>query len=142
MASDLVHERENAISDEYGCFGDPQELFEYIIAKNKNASPLEKEFKREEFLVKGCVSSLWLAPSFRDGRCFFKTDADSIITRGISALVCQLYSGLTPDEILSIDENFFSTIGLSDHLSLNRRNGLTQLIAKIRAFAQAVESGK
>ena len=102
-----IDDRKNAVREEYGYFGTPQELFEYIIAKNKAAPPLEKEFKSDDYLVRGCVSSLWLVPSFSEGKCRFKSDADSVITRGIASLVCSVYDGLTPAEVLSLDPAFF-----------------------------------
>lgn len=136
----IIDDRKNAVREEYGYFGSPQELFEYIIMKNKSATPLEKQFKTEEYLVKGCVSSLWLVPSFEDGKCRFKSDADSIITRGIAALVCSLYDGLTPDEVLAFDPSFLEELGISAHLTPNRRNGLSQLCKKITAFAESKKS--
>ena len=136
----IIDDRKNAVREEYGYFGSPQELFEYIIMKNKSAAPLEKEFKTDEYLVKGCVSSLWLVPSFADGKCRFKSDADSIITRGIAALVCSLYDGLTPDEVLGFDPSFLEELGISAHLTPNRRNGLSQLCKKIAAFAESKKS--
>ncbi len=136
----IIDDRKNAVREEYGYFGSPQELFEYIIMKNKSAAPLEKQFKTEEYLVKGCVSSLWLVPSFEDGKCRFKSDADSIITRGIAALVCSLYDGLTPDEVLAFDPSFLEELGISAHLTPNRRNGLSQLCKKITAFAESKKS--
>ncbi len=130
-----IDDRKNAVREEYGYFGTPQELFEYIIAKNKAAPPLEKEFKSDDYLVRGCVSSLWLVPSFSEGKCRFKSDADSVITRGIASLVCSVYDGLTPAEVLSLDPAFFDEIGISPHLTPNRRNGLSQLCKRISDFA-------
>lgn len=139
--NNTIDERKNAVREEYGCFDDPQELFEYIIAKNKSAKNLDDEFKREEFLVKGCVSSLWLVPSFDkdENKCHFKSDADSIITRGVAALVCELYDGLSPEEVLSLDPKFLEEVGISAHLSPNRRNGLSQLCKRIHDFAAAAK---
>ncbi len=131
-----IDDRKDALRQEYSIFPDPQELFEYIIEKNKTAPALPKELKREEFLVKGCVSSLWLIPSLSEGKCRFKSDADSLITRGVAALVCSLYDGLTPQEVLSVDPAFFDELGISSNLSPNRRNGLSQLCSKIRAYAE------
>lgn len=131
-----IERRRTTLEEEYGYFGDPQELFEYIIAKNKAAPPLPPELKRDEFLVKGCVSSLWLAPSFRDGKCFFQSDADSIVTRGVAEIVCGMYSGLTPDEVLSFDCSALDELGISSQLSPNRRNGLSQLCKRIADFAK------
>ncbi len=132
---DEIEARKNAVRDEYGFFGSPQELFEYIILKNKVAAPLEAKYKTEENLVKGCVSSLWLVEEFVDGKCHFKSDADSIITRGISALVCSLYDGLSPEEVLQLDPVFLEELGISAHLTPNRRNGLSQLCKRISDFA-------
>ncbi len=132
---DEIETRKNAVRDEYGFFGSPQELFEYIILKNKTAAPLEAEYKTEENLVKGCVSSLWLVEEFVDGKCRFKSDADSIITRGIAALVCSLYDGLSPEEVLQLDPVFLEELGISAHLTPNRRNGLSQLCKRISDFA-------
>ena len=133
----IIDDRKNAIRDEYSFFGSPQELFEYIILKNKNALPLEKELKTEENLVKGCVSSLWLIADFADGKCHFKSDADSVITRGIAELVCSMYDGLTPQEVLDFDPAFLEELGISAHLTPNRRNGLSQLCKRIAEFAQS-----
>ncbi len=132
----VIEERQDALRREYCVFPDAQELFEYIIEKNKAVPPLPEELKRDEFLVKGCVSSLWLVPGFADGKCSFKSDADSLITRGVAALVCSLYDGLTPREVLAVDPSFFDAIGVSSNLSPNRRNGLGQLCSRIRSFAE------
>ena len=133
----IIDDRKNAVREEYGYFGTPQELFEYIVLKNKSATPLDKELKIDEFLVKGCVSSLWLVPSFSDGKCYFKSDADSLITRAVASLVCSLYSGLTPAEVARLDPACLAEVNISTHLSPNRRNGLSQLCAKIEAFAKS-----
>ena len=95
--------------------------------------------KKEEYLVKGCVSSLWLVPSYdaATGVCNFKSDADSIITRGIASLVCELYSGLSPKEVLELDPAIFDELKIGTQLSPNRRNGLGQLCAKIAEFAKS-----
>ena len=132
----IIDDRKNAVREEYGYFGTPQELFEYIVLKNKSATPLDKELKIDEFLVKGCVSSLWLVPTFSDGKCHFKSDADSVITRGIASLVCSMFDGLTPEEVLQFDPSFLEELGITAHLTPNRRNGLSQLCKKIAEFAE------
>ncbi len=132
----LVEDRKNQLREEFGFFESPEERFEYIISNTKNKSGLADEFKTETYLVKGCVSNLWLVPSFEDGKCTFKTDADSIITKGIASLVSEMYSGLTPQEILDFDCAFLSEIGIEQYLSPNRRNGLSKLCEKITDFAK------
>ncbi|MBE6413352.1 MAG: SufE family protein [Verrucomicrobiaceae bacterium] len=132
----LIEQRKQQLRDEYGIFPDPQELFEYLIEKNKKANPLPNEFKTDEYIVKGCVSSLWLVPSFKEGKCYYKSDADSLITRAVASVVCELYSGLTPQEVEMLDPAFLAEVNISTHLSPNRRNGLSQLCAKIKDFAK------
>ena len=126
----IIDDRKNAVREEYGYFGTPQELFEYIVLKNKSATPLDRELKIDEFLVKGFV------PTFADGKCHFKSDADSVITRGIASLVCSMYDGLTPEEVLQFDPSFLEELGITAHLTPNRRNGLSQLCKKIAEFAE------
>ena len=133
-----LEERKQKLREEYGWFSDPQELFEYIIGQSKILEPLDKSLKIDEFIVKGCVSSLWLVPSFDKDKniCSFRSDADSLVTRGVAAIVCKLCSGLPPDEILSLDPSFMDELGIASQLSPNRRNGLGALLSKIREFAQ------
>lgn len=133
----LIEEKKRALAEEFGVFPDPQELFEYLIEKNKGAAPLPDEFKTDAYIVKGCVSSLWLKPSMENGKCVFKSDADSVITRAVADIVCGLYSGLEPKEVLELDPACLAEVGISTHLSPNRRNGLSQLCAKIAGFAKS-----
>ncbi|MDX8415665.1 SufE family protein [Intestinicryptomonas porci] len=133
----IVEQRKDELREEFGFFESPEERFEYIISKTKNKEGLAEEFKSEKYLVRGCVSNLWLVPSFEEGKCAFKTDADSIITKGIASLVSEMYSGLSPQEILDFDCAFLSEIGIEQYLSPNRRNGLSKLCEKITDFAKS-----
>jgi cysteine desulfuration protein SufE len=122
-------------------FGDHHERFQYIIDRAKTAPGLGADLKLDAFLIEGCTSNLWLVPSLEGGTCRFRCDADSLITKGIAALVCELYDGATPQEVASTDANFLAEVGVTQHLSPNRRNGLTNLVAKIRAFGAAAAHG-
>ena len=133
----IFEQRKDELREEFGFFESPEERFEYIISKTKNKEGLAEEFKSEKYLVRGCVSNLWLVPSFEEGKCAFKTDADSIITKGIASLVSEMYSGLSPQEILDFDCAFLSEIGIEQYLSPNRRNGLSKLCEKITDFAKS-----
>ena len=133
----IVEKRKDELREEFGFFESPEERFEYIISKTKNSAGLPDEFKNDKYLVRGCVSNLWLAPSFEGGKCVFKTDADSIITKGIASLVSEMYSGLSPREVLDFDCEFLSEIGIAQYLSPNRRNGLSKLCEKISDFAKS-----
>ncbi|NBV79862.1 MAG: SufE family protein [Verrucomicrobia bacterium] len=118
-------------------FGDHHERFQYIIDRAKSAPNLEAALKLDAFLIEGCTSNLWLVPSVDQGVCRFRCDADSLITKGIASLVCELYDGASPQEVAATDANFLAEVGITQHLSPNRRNGLTNLVGKIRAFGQA-----
>jgi len=130
-------EKRAQLTAELEPFGDHHERFQYIIDRAKTAPGLEAALKLDAFLVEGCTSNLWLVPSIEDGRCRFRCDADSLITKGIASLVCELYDGATPQEVASSDADFLAEVGVTQHLSPNRRNGLTNLVGKIRAFGAA-----
>ncbi len=133
----LIEDKKNALREEFEIFENPQDRFEYIISKSKNAKPLADEFKTDENLVRGCTSSLWLVSEILDGKCVFKADADSVITKGIANLVSEMYSGLSPKEVLDFDCAFLEEIGIAQYLSPNRRNGLSKLCEKISDFAKS-----
>lgn len=118
-------------------FADHHERFQYVIDRAKSTPVLPADLKLDAFLIEGCTSQLWLVPSLKDGACHFRCDADSLITKGVASLVCELYDGATPQEVADTDADFLATVGITQHLSPNRRNGLTNLVAKIRAFGRA-----
>ncbi len=129
-------EKRQTLLDELSPFDDPHERFQYIIDRAKTAPGLTDEYKKQVFLIEGCTSNLWLYPEFNDGVCRFSSDADSVITKGIALLVCEFYDGATPAEILATNAEFLSEVGITQHLSPNRRNGLSNLVAKIQGFAK------
>lgn len=133
---DLTARRARLIA-ELEPFGDHHERFQYVIDRAKATPALPAELKLEAFLVEGCTSNLWLIPSLEAGRCRFRCDADSLITKGVAALVCEFYDGAAPDEVAATDADFLAAVGITQHLSPNRRNGLSNLVGKIRAFGRA-----
>lgn len=114
-----------------------QDRFVYVVDSAKKQTPLPAECKTDDFRVEGCLSNLWFVPEFRDGKCFFRTDGDSQVVKAIAGLLSELYSGHPPEEILRMDPSFLGQVGITQHLSPNRRNGLSRLWAKIRDFAVA-----
>ena len=134
-------DRRAALIAELEPFGDHHERFQYVIDRAKSAPSLPPDLKLDAFLIEGCTSNLWLVPSLEHGRCRFRCDADSLITKGIAALVCELYDGGTPAEVAATDADFLGAVGITQHLSPNRRNGLTNLVGKIRAFGRAAVVG-
>jgi cysteine desulfuration protein SufE len=118
-------------------FADHHERFQYVIDRAKSAPALAAGLKLDTFLIEGCTSNLWLVPSLEAGACRFRCDADSLITKGVASLVCEFYDGASPQEVAATDADFLSAVGITQHLSPNRRNGLTNLVGRIRAFARA-----
>ena len=110
--------------------------FARIVEEGKRRPPLEPALRVDRYKVDGCLSNLWFIPEFRDGKCYFILDADSLIVKSIAGLLCDLYSGFSPEEILSLDPGFLAVVGITQHLSPNRRNSLSRIWEKIRGFAE------
>ena len=117
-------------------FEDHFERFAYIIDRTKSHPPLGDEYKIDMFLIKGCISRLWVFPRFEDGKCYFQADSDAAITKGTATILCELYSNESPEDIISLEPDFLAEVGITQHLSTNRRNGLTSVRQKIKAFAE------
>lgn len=132
----LVERRAQLVA-ELEPFADHHERFQYVIDRAKSAPPLPAALKLDAFLIEGCTSNLWLVPALEGGACRFRCDADSLITKGVAALVCEFYDGATPAEVAATDADFLAAVGITQHLSPNRRNGLSNLVGKIRAFGRA-----
>ena len=130
-----IEEKRDQLVEELMPFEDPLERFAYVIDRAKDAPVLEEEYKIETFLIKGCISQLWVFPKFEEGKCFFQADSDASITKGTATLLCELYSGETPQDIIQMEPDFLSEVGITQHLSPNRRNGLTGVREKIKSYA-------
>jgi len=128
-------EKKSDLIDDLSLLPSAQDRLMYVVDRAKKTPPLPPELRTPETRVEGCLSNLWFIPEFRDGKCYFQVDADSHIVRGIAIVLAEFYSGHTPAEILQNDPAFLSTVGITQHLSPNRRNGLSRLWDKIRTFA-------
>lgn len=131
-----IEEKRDQIVDELAPFEDHFERFAYVIDRAKGNPPLDESYKIDAFLIEGCLSRLWVCPSFEDGKCYFKTDSDAAITKGTSTLICELYSGEPPEAVIGLEPDFLAEVGITQHLSPNRRNGLTNVRGKIKAYAE------
>ena len=131
-----IEAKRDQIVEELMPFDDHYERFAYIIDRAKSHPPLDEAYKIDTFLIEGCLSQLWIFPEFKDGRCYFHTDSDAAITKGTAALLCELYSGETPEDIIRLEPDFLADVGITQHLSPNRRNGLANVRAKIKAYAE------
>ena len=128
-------EAENAIIEEFSMYEEWLDKYEYIIELGKSLKDYPEQEKTDDKLIKGCQSRVWLTHKVEDGRVVFNADSDAIITKGIISLLIGLYSGRTPQEILSSDFSVVEKIGLKENLSPTRANGLVSMIAKIREVA-------
>lgn len=126
---------ENEIVDEFSIFDDWLDKYEYIIELGKSLKEYPEDRKTDDKLVKGCQSRVWIDFNVEDGKIFFNADSDAIITKGIISLLVRIYSGRTPQEILSSDFSVVEKIGLKENLSPTRANGLVSMIQMIRDIA-------
>lgn len=114
--------------------------YEYIIQLGKELPLIDPQYKKEENLIKGCQSRVWLHVDFHDGKLFFTADSDAVITKGLVSLLIKVISGHTPKEIIDANITFIETIGLSSHLSPTRSNGLLSMLKQIKIYAVAYQA--
>jgi cysteine desulfuration protein SufE len=130
-----IAEKEEEIIKEFTLFDDWMDKYNYIIDLGKSLPMIDEKFKTESNLIKGCQSRVWLSAEF-DGKIItFTGDSDAVITKGIANLLVRTLSGHTPDEILEADMGFVDTIGLKEHLSPTRSNGLVSMIKQMKLYA-------
>jgi len=133
-----IEEIENEIVEEFELFGDDWEgKYEHLIDLGKHLPLIDKQFKTDERLMKGCQSKVWLRSELKDEKIFFTGDSDAIITKGIVALMIRIISGHTADEIINAQLKFINKIGLLEHLSPTRSNGLVSMIKQMKLDALA-----
>jgi cysteine desulfuration protein SufE len=131
-----IEEKRDQMVEELSPVEDHLERLTYVIDRAKDLPGLKDDFKIDTFLIKGCVSQLWVFPTFKEGKCFYQADSDASITKGTASLLCDLYSGENPEDIVRLEPDFLGDVGITQHLSPNRRNGLTGVREKIKAYAQ------
>ena len=132
-----MKEVEEELIQEFEMFDDWMDKYNYIIELGKDLPMIDPQFKTEEFLISGCQSQVWLHPEEKDGKLYFSADSDAIITKGIVNLLIRVLSGHTPQEILDNDLSYLDAIGLKNHLSPTRSNGLASMIKQIKLYALA-----
>jgi cysteine desulfuration protein SufE len=112
-----------------------QDRLAFLVEQARQRPPLAPELRTEANLIPGCLAKLWFVAAFRAGRCFFCCDSDSLVVNAIAGLLCELYSGHSPAEILAHDPGFLAPLGITQHLTPNRRNALSKVWERIRQFA-------
>ncbi len=132
-----IAETEQEIVEEFEIFQDWMEKYEHIIGIGNSIPEIDKRFKDEAHEIKGCQSKVWLHAEVKDGRIYFTADSDAIITKGLIGLVIRVFTGHTPEEIVNANLDFIDKIGLHEHLSPTRSNGLNAMIKQIKMDALA-----
>lgn len=132
-----IQEIEQQIIDEFANFDEWIDKYAYIIDLGKECPVIDEKDKTEANLIKGCQSRVWVSCEYHDGKVFFKADSDAVITKGIISLLIRVYSGQTPQDILGNEPVFIDQIGLKEHLSPTRSNGLTSMLKQIKMYALA-----
>lgn len=135
-----IAEIENEIIDEFELFGDDWEgKYEHLIELGKSLPLIKEEYKTEERIIKGCQSKVWLHSQKIDGKIVYTADSDAIITKGMVALMVRVLSNQTPEDIIKADLDFVNKIGLTEHLSPTRANGLVSMIKQMKLDAMALK---
>ena len=132
-----INEIQDEIIEEFAEFTEWMDKYQMLIDLGNDLDGLDAEYKNEQNLIDGCQSRVWLQCDIKDGKLVFTADSDALITKGIIALLIKVVSGHTPKEILDTDLYFIKRIGLHQHLSPTRSNGLLSMVKKIKAYALA-----
>jgi cysteine desulfuration protein SufE len=135
-----IKEIQEEIIDEFSMFDDWMERYEYIIELGKSLPIINKKYKLDENLIKGCQSKVWLYSELQKDTIKYSADSDAILTKGIVALLLRVYSNQKPEDILKANTNFIDEIGLKEHLSPTRANGLVSMIKQIKMYAIAQQA--
>ena len=135
-----IKEIQDEIIYEFTGFDDWLDRYQLLIDLGSEQEPLPEEYKTDNNLIEGCQSRVWLQADVVDGKVVFRAESDALIVKGIVALLIKVYSGHTPDEILSTEPYFVEAIGLKEHLSPTRSNGLVAMIKQMRLYALAFKT--
>tara|TARA_B100001173_G_scaffold308801_2_gene319792 strand:+ start:6164 stop:6580 length:417 start_codon:yes stop_codon:yes gene_type:complete len=130
-----INEIAEELVEDFDLFEDWSDKYEYIITLGKELSEMKKEDRVEDNLVRGCQSQVWLTAKEKNGNVYFEADSDAIISKGICALLVKVFNGQPALEIVKNNLSFIDKIGLKEHLSPNRSNGLVAMVKKIKAYA-------
>jgi len=137
MIDMTINEIQDEIIEEFSSFDDWMDKYQLLIDLGNEQEPLEDKYKTEQNLIDGCQSRVWLVADYSDGKISFRAESDALIVKGIVSLLIRVLSGHTPQEILDADLYFVEEIGLKEHLSPTRSNGLVAMVKQMRLYALA-----
>ena len=135
-----IKEIQEELVDEFSMFDDWMERYEHMIELGKSLPLIDEELKTEDKLIKGCQSRVWLNADTRNGKVVFTADSDAVITKGIIAILIRVFSNQKPEDIINADTHFIDEIGLKEHLSPTRANGLVSMVKQLKLYAVAYQA--
>lgn len=135
-----INEKQQEVIDEFTDIEDWMDRYAYIIDLGNSLPPIDEKYKTPEHLIEGCQSRVWLNADYKDGKIHYTADSDAIIVKGIISLLISVLNDHTPDEILNSDLHFIDAIGLSEHLSPTRSNGLLAMVKQMKLDALAYKA--
>ncbi len=135
-----INEEQDEVVEEFSDFTDWMDKYQLLIDLGNEEKPLDPKYKVESNLIDGCQSRVWLQADYEDGKIVFSAESDALIVKGIIALLIRVLSGHTPDDILNADLYFIDKIGLKEHLSPTRSNGLLAMMKQMRMYALAFKT--
>jgi cysteine desulfuration protein SufE len=137
---ETIEAAQEEIVEEFSMFEDWMQRYEYMIDLGKSLPLINPQFKTDDYIIKGCQSKVWVHADLEDDKLVFTADSDAIITKGIIAILIRVFSHQHPDAILNADTSFIDKIGLKEHLSPTRANGLVSMIKQLKMYAIAFKT--
>lgn len=135
-----IQKIQDEIVDEFAMFEDWMQRYEYMIDLGKSLPLIEEQYKTDDNIIRGCQSKVWVHAELEDNKLVFTADSDAIITKGIIAILIRAFSNQKPADIIEANTNFIDEIGLKEHLSATRANGLVSMIKQIKLYAVAYQT--
>ncbi len=135
-----ITDRVSRIKERFLQFKEWEDRYKELIHLGRELPNYPEDKRDEKYKVKGCQSQVWLYPEFRDGKVFFYADSDAVLVKGIVGLLVNVYSNATPDEILAVKPEFLKEVGITEHLSMNRSNGLAAMMKQMQMYALVFKS--
>lgn len=134
-----IKEIQDSIVDDFSSLDDWMDRYAMLIEMGKECPMIDTQYRNDEHLINGCQSRVWLHAELKDGKIYFTADSDAVITKGIIYLLIKVFSGQTPADILAADMSFLDEIGLKEHLSPTRSNGLLSMIKQMLIYAETMK---
>ncbi|MVZ64363.1 SufE family protein [Sphingobacterium sp. DK4209] len=135
-----INEIQDELIEDFAFYQDWMEKYEFIIQLGKELPLIDESNKQDQYIIKGCQSKVWLFPEIKDGKLYFTADSDAVITKGLVSLMVKVLSGHTAKEIAATDLYFIEQIGLKEHLSPTRANGLLSMVKQMKLYAIAYQA--